>query len=543
MEESLRYDYGGYKIPNATDVLVANKNIEAIPGLPKTEGLTVTIDGVGAFNVPFTSNDILTGKLSLEEADEIVKKKSIAMINNRMMADAAKEENQESINSTESVDGDVEVSTDNSGDIFSTESQEVKGKIDNAVYSADGKTIIGIIDEKDRVHSEDETSNESSEPDDDYGDDEVPEEDIEDSKEGYEKTVTMAHNIETGEDVIIPDKKSDDEDIETSLNESFDDLVARLDDSEMDAIANKPITEEEKTTLANDESFTTSSISPVFLDPESNISISKESIMDLIELANRKIKKEDFNVYKEFPQDVKDLVDHYVNATITPQQALSNSVQVKTFRNSVSESLLDEFIRNITYNRIKSDFNNDVEKIFNTTMSDTADSIIGYSKKKLDTYHEAAEKITDPEKKAKLEKILDIIDEAYTLEPLKKAAFKIKIKPIEYDKPQKVFDKFLFKYRESPYHIYDIRKVDKILRRQLPADEFTDKDINAFLILFCKYSNNLRPDITEDHAFMYYVLYNAVVTDLASGTDKETSEAFLNNIKEVINNIRIREGR
>ena len=51
---------------------------------------------------------------------------------------------------------------------------------------------------------------------------------------------------------------------------------------------------------------------------------------------------------------------------------------------------------------------------------------------------------------------------------------------------------------------------------------------------------NKRSDIVIDHSYMYYVIYNIVLMDMNKGEQKHVSDKFIENIKEVIINLRER---
>ena len=74
-------------------------------------------------------------------------------------------------------------------------------------------------------------------------------------------------------------------------------------------------------------------------------------------------------------------------------------------------------------------------------------------------------------------------------------------------------------------------------------DYFDLADINAFFIAFCKQTLNYDSNIPDQHAYMYYTLYNCVFTDINKGNEKVVSDEFLNNINDVIRNLRERNGR
>lgn len=269
-------------------------------------------------------------------------------------------------------------------------------------------------------------------------------------------------------------------------------------------------------------------------DITADYSISNDSIKELLYLVNKKKNNENFNVYKSFPEEVRQIIDKYLEKN----GLTGNTMQTKYSRNAISESLLTEFIDNIELERIQSDFNKEMEDLFTKGSEELAESIVGYTVERNKAYREAAEKMEDNDKKNKLIAILDRIDEAYNLSELKEFAKNCKVKKFELEKPEKVYTSFLTKYENSSYNIYNLNLCRPIISRNLNIDiKFAD----LFLVLFCKFCKNMKPDITTDHAFMYYTVYNIVLIDMnRSENTKDVSMKFLENVKEVIENSKIR---
>ena len=88
--------------------------------------------------------------------------------------------------------------------------------------------------------------------------------------------------------------------------------------------------------------------------------------------------------------------------------------------------------------------------------------------------------------------ILDAIDEAKNLTKLKEFAKKTKIRSIDLEKPNRVFDRFLNKYRNSSNNIYDIHMGLTVLSRHLEG--YSNDMVRAFFILFCKQVQNYDID-------------------------------------------------
>ena len=351
-------------------------------------------------------------------------------------------------------------------------------------------------------------------------------------EEGNTQKLLVNVDPNTGENRIVghSDDFLDDD-------ETFEEMCERIKNSDIDFNTSNPITKEEAMEFLSNKD--NNLLVQDMLDDE-DIDVDPETIQELLSVANRRIAKEEFNVYRELPEKIRKMIDDYThNMGINPMDKRS-----RIFKNQVSESLLDDFIANINMDRIKHDFNVELENIFNKASEEIGEDIVGYSQEKIAKYREATEKMEDPEKKEKLTKILDNIQEAYDLNSLKEFSKKCKIKHFDLEKPQRYFDRFLSKYKDSPYNIYGIDMARPVLYRNLNTgedEEFTDKDINAFFIAFCKQTVNMSPENPIEHAYMYYLIYNIVLADInKSEKTKEISEKFMNNIKDIIVNLRSR---
>ena len=341
----------------------------------------------------------------------------------------------------------------------------------------------------------------------------------EDEKEkGEPKRVHVAVNPETGEHAIlgpVADK-----------TESFDEMIDRINEGELgfepklDSITMTDLKDEIDT---NSESF---------IHEITDKDLSDDDIKVILAIANRRIKKEKFNIYRELPESVKTSIDKYLGLN-----AVNFGKQVNSARNMIAEQLVDEFISNISFNKISNDFSKEIEDLFDKGNQEIVSEIVGYNLEKSKKYREYAETIEDEEKKERLVSILDRIDDAYTLDELKEYSKNCKIKNDYLVKPEKHWRSFLNKYNDSKYNIYDLKLCVPILQRNL-GNEYNLKDIYAFLACFTRYCMNMDSNNPFDHAFMYYTVYNIIICDMNKGDKKEVSLKFLDNIKEIIENLR-----
>lgn len=260
--------------------------------------------------------------------------------------------------------------------------------------------------------------------------------------------------------------------------------------------------------------------------------ISPEVIRELLVIVNRKIKGENFNIYNELPQDIKSLIDRYVVANASE---FANN-DIKLLKKTVANALIEEFTSNLQMNKAKNDFAKDMEAIYQASNKEISDAAMEYIEERNKAYREAAEKIEDPEKKAKLLAILDQIEEARALDKLKEFAKTCKIKKIELEKPEsRAYNGFVAKYKNSNNNIYDIKLAQTVLYRIMSRDcGCTAEEVIAFLVAFCKQVASYSSSSPTEHAYMYYVLYYCALLD----SDK--SDMFKNNVKEVIENLKVR---
>lgn len=358
-------------------------------------------------------------------------------------------------------------------------------------------------------------------------------EDIEAGEKGEMKAMQTSIDPNSGEVAVVGSLEELSDQIE---EDTFEKILGDIDNIDINTTPGDLKVEDVMDYLSKENPTTKSMISEI--SDEANIS--EESIRCILDIANRRSSGEDFSVYKAFTPEIRKMVDDYIQKIGTAP--MDQSVQAKTLRNRISESLIDDFISNVSYEKMKTDFTKEIESIFEQGTKDIAEKVIGYTKAKNQAYREAAEKIEDPEKKAKLLAVLDSIDEAYNLTGLKNFSKKCKIKKFDLEKPQRYYEEFKDKYTDSAYNIYDINMARPILYRSLnkvTPDEYSDKDVDAFFVCFCKQVQNYSEKDVIQHAYMYYLLYNIVLYDLNSKLEEGDSE-FVQNVKEIINNLRLK---
>ena len=347
-------------------------------------------------------------------------------------------------------------------------------------------------------------------------------------EEGEHKLMDVATDPNTGEQIVMGKHEG-----ALGGHDDFDEMVRKIDSGEVSVeLDESPIKEDElRTAIATDNNFHAD---------KDNLNISDESLQVLLQIANRRMKKEQFNVYRELPDDVKKNVDNMIKQFgLASGNAITN--QGRALRNNIAESLIDEFIGNIQISRAQSDFNKELENIFKEGSKEISEEAIEYTEDRNKKYREYAETMEDEEKKQKLLSVLDVIDSAYNLDSLKEYAKTCKIKAYDIEDPTRYFKSFLNKYKDSTYNIYDIKLTLPILERRLKPEGIDDAQVIALLVCFCKYTQNYSVSNVYEHPFMYYFIYNIILIDTnTSEKTKHVSDKFVENLIEVINNLKER---
>lgn len=309
------------------------------------------------------------------------------------------------------------------------------------------------------------------------------------------------------------------------------------------------ITTPEEDIEITSEDIKTSLKDSMFTEGKENFMLPDEDILVLLDIVEKVRKKENVNIYASFPQSVKDMINKFM----FEQGVQGYSVQANSVRNMLASTLIDEFISNISINKTVDSFNKEMEDLFVKTGEEFSKMYKEYDTERTKYLQAALEKIPEGDpKRETITNVLDAINDAYKLTRLKEASSKLKIKNFDREKPEKIFSDFEFKYKDTQYHIYTIKQALAVLykhiapeiEKTLPSDMPEEKRKAAsialasaesvdFFILFCKFCMNYKADVPEEHAFMYYTLYNIMLLDIYKGEEYEDfAKGFINNIIE-----------
>lgn len=271
--------------------------------------------------------------------------------------------------------------------------------------------------------------------------------------------------------------------------------------------------------------------------------VTDEDLLVVLDLITKIQNKEELSSpFNKLPESFQKLITNAMG----PGYENVYTNEVNSLKNDMAEMLLDQFLTSIVLDRASYTITSGMEKIYSKATGEIGDTIIGYTEDRNKEYREEIEKIEDPEKKEKAIKLLDIIDNAYLLTELKEYCKKCKIKKFDVENPLVMknhdIDYIMSKYENtSKFNIYNIYNAQAALDRNLNTEDaevtYSAKQLRAFLVAFSKYCMNFDPNNTEQHAFMFYTIYNIILTDINKGEKAEISKKFLDNVKECIGNL------
>lgn len=253
----------------------------------------------------------------------------------------------------------------------------------------------------------------------------------------------------------------------------------------------------------------------------------------IAKLVQRRIKGEEFNPYKEFPESIQNLV----NAQLAEVGQLSD----RRSRAMVSKMLLDEIVEEYQSTEFGMDLDamlaslkQEEEKAAIDIAKDTADLLMSLDEERRSSIEigiNKAKENNDEETLKKLESMKLAMDEISTLDKFKEYCKTVKIKKFDLEKPNRIFDSFNQKYINHKNNISNITDCPSLLNQHID-----DPDSNLkYCLAFCKYCMNMSPDNIEEHTFMYYFIRNIILLDRLNPRGKlydtmdEKSKTFYDN--------------
>ena len=194
---------------------------------------------------------------------------------------------------------------------------------------------------------------------------------------------------------------------------------------------------------------------------------------------------------------------------------------------------LDKTIKSITKKEAAAVYNNsfaEQRKILEEVLPKTAEKL----------------KESEPDKADILMKVHEAYKQSYLLDTMLNTYLntgKCKVKKYDIEKISRWYSDFNRKYENSKWIIRDINIIEPILRRRIDEEKYSIQDIRAFLLVFCKYTMNMKPANIDEHTFMYYFIMNIINLDVFDSNNKEDAKFysdFVNRICNFIDQIKLR---
>ena len=270
-------------------------------------------------------------------------------------------------------------------------------------------------------------------------------------------------------------------------------------------------------------------------------------------LMTKRMSGEEFNYYEELPDAMKAKVDEMLM-----QIRLSGNFPkgAPINRRYLAKMLLDECIEDykkdassqMDLDTMLSGFNGEIEKAQNEMSTELGGMMMSFDEERIaeiDAAIKRCEEAGNVEAVHNLEAIKSTITSAFNLKDFIEFCKTCKVKTIEIEKPSRMFDYFNSKYEHHKNTINDIRSCPTILSRHLT--EYTQFQLIALCVAFCKFCQYMSPDNMGEHTFMYYFIRNIIAIDrlnpkgnLYMAMDDKSKafyDDFTTNLKAALNNL------
>ena len=329
---------------------------------------------------------------------------------------------------------------------------------------------------------------------------------------GEDKVVTVNVNPVTNEKTVVGTPEETNNELASGMFEDI--LDGKLDGADIEDI-------ELRETVVRDG-----------LKEKFNTDFKEEDVIKIMNLMNDYRKDNTIDVFARLPKKIQNVI-----TTGIAKQGIPFNTAIN-IRKTMARELLNDLILDISVDNYQVELNEQLDTLFGNMREEIRDMSIKNTKDQIEKLTgiipELREK--DPEKADRLLLVIDGMKNSFSYDKLSTAIKEKKIgriRKIDLEKPKKIYDKFNRLYETSVYNIYDMNMLPSIMRKLLPED-ISDEKIHRFLISFCKYceNNDLKPDVLEEHSFMYYTVLNIVLLSLGTKSVEEDEYA-----KEITDNI------
>lgn len=256
------------------------------------------------------------------------------------------------------------------------------------------------------------------------------------------------------------------------------------------------------------------------------------------------------SAYEKLPSSMKGEV-----YKLAAKAAVQNGAPVtRQILNFTAKAVLEELAKEFNAKNMGVDIDEMFAKLY-TDIRETTDNLgketadmfmstLEDRKASLDAAIQKATEANDMKAVEKFKLIEKASEESFTLNDFKEACKSIRVKKFHMEKPNKIYDDFNYKFRNTEYPINNIADCPRIL--DVHGIEFNDA--LKLCLAFCIYCNNMKPENYDEYIFMYYFIRNIIILDRVNhGNDhydqmdeksKNYYDTYLGNLKEALSNLK-----
>ena len=244
--------------------------------------------------------------------------------------------------------------------------------------------------------------------------------------------------------------------------------------------------------------------------------------------------------YSDLPDVLKEQVDTAVKSNLGYG---ATSVQIKTMRNMMADDIIESFYTDILAQKVDKEIVDLDTSIKNLAKEEFIDVSSDQRKQHFNTFvikfPQIAEKIkdSDPKKADIMMRVSEGFKQAHSMEEMYIAYGdgKIRIRKIDVEKFDKTIRNFNYKYENSNMVIRDISGAVDVLSRHVNK-MISITAIKTFIVIICKYCENMKPSNLYEHTFMYYLVNNILSLDIPFTKEEDImwNDEFLKNINKFL---------
>lgn len=236
------------------------------------------------------------------------------------------------------------------------------------------------------------------------------------------------------------------------------------------------------------------------------------------------------NLFNRLPESMRT----QINNVVSQSAPVGSNANIKGAKNMVAKEIVNNFINDAEMNQIQVDLDKEIDKMVGDFSKEIAEIHQGSIYDKIEKLEHIAENESkDEESKNHILSIVDALKESFEMEIFKENIKYVKVKKFDIEKPNKVYDSFKFKYKDSKFTIQDPANLPVIIANHTDCLFVEALDL---VLAFCKYCKNYNPSNIAQHTFMYYFIANIISLNITSPHKEydEFSQKIVDNLKECI---------